>query len=208
MQFKGSVELTSCTKCNTARRGNYSFPFFVVTARGTHLFKVTYLSFVLKILIRKFLRPNIRSESPSDTIQVLPADTIAQSAWKRRSRTTVFCFIIFFSLSRLTKQREGGFLQTYEADEPAMEFSFHPFIVRHAFVNYDIFAHADFAYERWALKPWTITAVRNSSPPPLLSPLSTLCVNTKIRHFAILGRVLVVVLILFKFIDSILRENK
>lgn len=37
--FKGSVELTSCTKCNTARRGNYSFPFFVVTARGTHLFK-------------------------------------------------------------------------------------------------------------------------------------------------------------------------
>ena len=123
LQFKGSVELTSCTKCNTARRGNYSFPFFVVTARGTHLFKVTYLSFVLKMLIRKFLRPNIRSESPSKT-----ADTIAQSAWKRRSRTTVFCFIIFFPLSRLTKQREGGFLQTYEADKPAMEFSFHPLL--------------------------------------------------------------------------------
>lgn len=37
--FKGSIELTSCTKCNIPRRGNYSFPFLVVTGRGTHLFK-------------------------------------------------------------------------------------------------------------------------------------------------------------------------
>jgi len=37
--FKGSIELKSSTKCNIARRGNYSFPFYLNTERGTHLFK-------------------------------------------------------------------------------------------------------------------------------------------------------------------------
>lgn len=37
--FRGSIELSSSTKCNIARRGNYSFPFYVSTERGTHLFK-------------------------------------------------------------------------------------------------------------------------------------------------------------------------
>ena len=39
-QFKGSIELTPNTKCNIAKRRTYSFPFYVTTARGTHLFKV------------------------------------------------------------------------------------------------------------------------------------------------------------------------
>jgi len=37
--FKGSIELSSGTKCNIAKRGSYSFPFYLSTARGTHLFK-------------------------------------------------------------------------------------------------------------------------------------------------------------------------
>ncbi|KAJ7378489.1 hypothetical protein OS493_023024 [Desmophyllum pertusum] len=37
--FRGSIELTSNTKCSIARRGNYNFPFYVSTDRGTHLFK-------------------------------------------------------------------------------------------------------------------------------------------------------------------------
>lgn len=37
--FRGSIELSSRTKCNIARRGNYSFPFYLNTDRGTHLFK-------------------------------------------------------------------------------------------------------------------------------------------------------------------------
>ncbi|XP_078372773.1 uncharacterized protein LOC144656426 isoform X2 [Oculina patagonica] len=37
--FRGSIELTSSTKCNVAKRGTYSFPFYISTERGTHLFK-------------------------------------------------------------------------------------------------------------------------------------------------------------------------
>lgn len=37
--FRGSIELSSNTKCNIARRGTYSFPFYLSTERGTHLFK-------------------------------------------------------------------------------------------------------------------------------------------------------------------------
>lgn len=37
--FRGSIELSAGTKCNIAKRGNYNFPFYVNTARGTHLFK-------------------------------------------------------------------------------------------------------------------------------------------------------------------------
>lgn len=37
--FMGSIELTSNTKCNIARRGTYNFPFYLNTERGTHLFK-------------------------------------------------------------------------------------------------------------------------------------------------------------------------
>lgn len=37
--FKGSIELSSGTKCNIAKRSSYSFPFYLSTARGTHLFK-------------------------------------------------------------------------------------------------------------------------------------------------------------------------
>ena len=40
LQFRGSIELSSSTKCNIARRGTYSFPFYLNTERGTHLFKV------------------------------------------------------------------------------------------------------------------------------------------------------------------------
>ncbi|KAK2557683.1 hypothetical protein P5673_020044 [Acropora cervicornis] len=38
-KFKGSIKLSSGTKCNIAKRGSYSFPFYLSTARGTHLFK-------------------------------------------------------------------------------------------------------------------------------------------------------------------------